>query len=61
MSKTPKKPTLKYLLEWVEIQNIIVYRYSKRRWFASDGWEAFQGDSIYNALCKAHKIWKDKK
>ena len=63
MSKTSKKPTLKYLLEWAKKNG---YLYSsmengKVSVFHLDGSTYITGRTLYSALYKAHKRWKDKK
>ncbi len=63
MSKQPKKPTLKYLLEWAGIHGYCAHIYCDRSASVWGGGQVntFRGDSLYNALCKAHKEWKKTK
>ena len=64
MSKTPKKPTLKYLLEWAKKNDVYIeiYRNGSAHvtWYRLKGIERQEvfGHSLYSALCKAHKEWR---
>ena len=59
---THKKPTLKYLLEWVGAHKVVARNNIAGNWKVTvHGIGCFYGDSLYKALYKAHKIWKDAK